>query len=568
MNNSSNIECLKGNLQTLYAAAHGPEEEPMVIGDWDGKNLLLKGVGLSSWFWSQVYDGAICACQYTLEDEKRHAALLFTHAIFSEEQQRAIDAQFDYQNALQMLIRNEQVPDERLRRARNTLTAWHSATIQWTKFLKLTDSENIENWLNEYSDSALQKPYFFSEEILQKSDQLRRFFKIITVEGHLRTTFAPLLFKTACSQPLSKQEKKNLQALVRKINQSKTLGVRIFDKVLRLLIEIFKNENDSASLVAMKVALIFDAKCTIFIQKDVKHCLWRNTLEPGSEVFWGDKKLTLGKQLGEKKDPAEDRNRVFTVVEDAFIVLSFGINRALHDLRKEMCKKYSWGLRSAKCIGVDMKGRFAVIQRLNSPLADIQWKSQKELVKEDEKIVQQITNLIANLLKRKAMLRDFSVDNFMCNEMGCLRYLKLPLKGPIKFDELVRFVIRCAGGNPVIYKALSAQLKEHPYAAFYEKMVKNALKDIPDDPSDFADIQGGNIKIVDLPKKQGVSLHEEVIDLKEACLQEIEMTYGHRKDLPELVNGAILSCYMNGGHIGILPESFSDEVMKLVKRKL
>lgn len=572
---SSNLECLKGNLQTLYTAAHCSADEPMLIGDWSGTNLLLKGVGPVSWIWSQFYDKAPLLGYQNLEQEKKHAALLFTRSIFSEGQQLAITAQLDYQDSLQMLIRNEQVPDEKLRAARETLSAWHSATKEWTKFLKTQESQNITNWLNEHSQNVFQEPYFFSNEVLEESARLRRFYKIIAVDGHLQMTFAPLLFKAACSQPLEKKEKKNLQALSLKIDsQSDSLGVQTFDKALQVLNDFFKNENPAASLVAMKMALI-NAKCNIFFQKDVNYFDWRNALQPESTVFWGNRQLTLGEQLGEEKDPKEDRNRVFTVVGDTSIVLSFGVNRALHDLRMEMRKKCSWALKSVKCLDVDVKGRFAVIRRLMDPVADIQWKSQKKLVSEDLAIVTPIANLVGCFLQQNKMFIDFSADNIMFNEKGRLTYLKLPLEGPLKFNELVRFVIRCAQENLVIYKFMIARIKDHPYAVFYEKMVENALKNVPDDPSIFAASLNTlpffrNTVFTQSIFEQGSSLREQIIDLKEECLGKINESYqvGQRKDLPDLVSKAILTCYRSGAYIGLLPDTFNEDVMRLIEDKL
>ncbi|MBA3239317.1 MAG: hypothetical protein H0T62_13370 [Parachlamydiaceae bacterium] len=572
---SANLQYLKGNLQTLYAAAHYPTEEPMLSADWSGANLLLKGVGLTGWFFSQVYEKSARIGFENPEQEKIQAALLFTRTIFSQEQELAIAAQMDYQALLQLSIRDVQVPHERMRDARETLTAWHSSTNEWTKFLKSKDSKEIRVWLNTFSEELLEEPRFFSREALNKSAQLRQFFKIITVEGCLEMPFAPLLFKAACSQPLEDNDLKNLKVLRHKIDKHREMiGVRNFEKALKSLNEIFKSEDVVSSLVSMKMALI-DAKCEIFFQRDEKHFIWRNTLTQGMSVQWGERELTLGEQLGEKIEPEKDRNRVFEVVDDDSIVLSFGVNRALHDLRVNMRKKFSWALKSVKCVDVEAKGRFAVIKRLKDPITHIKWQSQTKLVEKDVAIATPIANLVACLLQRNKMFVDLSADDIMFNEKGRLTYLKLPLEGPLNFNSLVSFTIKCANENPLVYKFLITKLKEHPYAVFYEKMVENALKKIPDTASNYAAVLNTtpffrNFAFTKHIFDLGKSLHDKIKDLKKSCLEEIRSSHsiGQRKDVPDIIANAILICYRDGGHIGLLPENFALEVLKLVRQRL
>lgn len=573
---SLNLECLKDNLQILYVAApHCTKEKSPVIANWGGTNLLIKNVGLTGWCWTQVFEKSSWAGYEGIDREKLRAALLLTHQTFSEEQKRAVDAQLVYIKSLQRLIRNEQVPPETFRASRETLCAWHSATSEWTKFLKTKESRGIKNWLNELSKIEFQKPHFFAHKVLKVSAQLRRFFKIIALDGYVQMLFAPLLFKTACSQPLNKNEKKDLNALSHKINKhSESMGVRTFEKALIILNDLFKQENLKASLVEMKMALIY-AKCEIFFQKDVKYFCWRNTLKPGSTVFWGERELTLGEQLGVPIQPRKDRNRVFAVVEDASIVLSFGVNQALYDLRMEMRKTYSWGLKSVKCLDVGAERRFAVIKRLMDPIVAIKWESQEKLVQKDLAIATPIANLVDCFLKQNKMFVNFSADQIMFNKKGRLTYLKVPLEGHLNFNGLVEFVIQCSQGNPVIYQFMIARIKEHPYAVFYEKMVENALTSKPEDPSNFAAVLNTRpffreVGFTQSIFNQGSSLHDQIIELKEECLEEIKETcyLGQKKNLPGIVSKAILTCYQNGSYIGILPDDFDDEVIISIKKVL
>lgn len=575
----SELDVLKGNLQELYAAFNccSKGQAPQLVANWNGTHFYREGVGVYGRLWSWLYilmdHPRLSFLGYNAsKQQKLQITAKYTSQLFSQFQKQDFAAHADYEAALVELCKGAQVPESRLSAARLELTSWHSAVTPWIKFVTNDQSGVIVQGLKQLSAEEPSTLSFMTELALKGAVHVRHLNKMIALESRLQQSLPVLLlYKMAGGLALDKLEKEEAKKFCRKINKLKdAIKVRDFDIILYRLVDLFKKARkdlghlapstiQQPDLATLELALI-DHDCRLFLQKDEAYLQWRNSLKRGDKLYSGRHTYTLGRQIGRKSKPEEDRNIVFRVAGDRSIVLTFGVNRALLGIKSKIGREHSWGLKSVKYLRIDRRRRFAVMPRCHQSLSSIQWKSSHQLLAEDEAALVPIARLLHWFIEQEKTPLNFSADYLLFNKKGRLKCLKVVLEGPFDYNALVGYVIKCSNGNYLIYRLLIEPLLEHRYADFYAAIVENAAQDVPYDVVNVAAVHyipdDGIIR-------QGQVLQEQIVALKMSCQKRLvrEFDVSASDCLASAVQNAISSCYNEGCYVGFLPPSFEQEVI-------
>lgn len=562
------LSCLEHNLRHLYAAVHCPQKKSDLIANWSGTHLYIRGVGFGGHFWSLIYALAPLLGFSKAKLTRVQIAVRHTQRLFLEAQQKATAAQVEYLAALKARSIGQMVPENCFHLARSELTKWQSATKQWNKFLKSRHGKQTVEWVNK---QCLDQKPFYSPEQVKEITALNRFYKIIALEGKLQRPIpVDLLFKIASSQELTSIERKNFKHFVSKINKKtdRPIPIHLFEKVLRSLTEIFQSITNATSTNAHATKLanlymaFFKGRCKLISQEDEKHIEWRKSLKAMQELNCNGRTLILGEQIGIKQGLKADHNLIFTVKNDESIVISVGINRALHDLKKEFSDQFSWGLEPVHYIDVEKDGKFAIVERLAIDIAAFSWKSDRRiLLEEEEMLVEPIRNLIEWFIEQEKMPTNFDAKDIMYSKEGYLKFIKAHPQGIFEYNTLIRFVRQVAHGNRWIYHYLITPLTRHPYAAMYKALVHNALSTEGYSVANLLAAHKIHPHHVDV-LEQARLLHLQVGELKKSCL--LKLTAQHPgvdvTSLSDQITQIILFSYMNGKFIAFLPANVEQEV--------
>jgi hypothetical protein len=526
-------------------AAKCHAEAPRLVANWSSTHLYAEEVSCIGRLWSLFYKGAELFGYKDLKQEKLVSAANATCRIFREIQQEAVLAQESYQAALLERIKGEEVPEERFHAARTTLTSWQSITSVWTIFLKSKESKGLQDYLKELSSE--DSTSLLNREVLA---DLREFYSVIALEGCLQEPLPVLLLrKLSCSEELTKIEEITLEVFISRINNYPHLFVRTFGHVLRSCVKLFKvalPESYPNSII-LKMALIFRG-CMIFMKNDQKHQEWVRRLKPGDKVRCNGQEHILGGKIeGNGENGSLDVN--FTVQEDPSKKISFAINRELMELRKYVSEEFSWGIRPLKYI--DHCRHFAVMESIVEPLASIEWDSNTELSEHDRIRAEPIANLFRWLVDEQRGPSNISLDSVGFNGNGVLRQSKLVVKGSYNFDEMVRYILKCANGNRAVFKCLIKPIHKHPYACFYRNVVKNCFSESPYS----LNVLTQAAKVPRDVQMTSQLLQDSILELKSNLAETLS---------PHIVAGAILKCYNDGAYVGLLPENFRQEVEEVL----
>jgi hypothetical protein len=563
----SQLGLLTDNLQEIHAAAFSGKKGLNITPNIWGTRIYVSSAGWGR-LWTWLYDSLFGAFfGKNLKRKKLKQAMQHTHRLF-QEQSTIISKQSNlFQTYLLKKSKGEKVDEKAFHGIRGSLISWYDATHPFLKLLKTKENAALIELIR-LSFSTETTPFACGSTI----QEISHYKKILHLEGLLE---APIpyftLFKASKIKELKNEDVKILENFIKKVNQVEDkLQIRTFHRLLGTLINIFQKnvatqtEEAIPNLAGLELELV-DRGCKIFLQKDLKHLDWRYSLRPGDKLICNGSELTLGDPIGQQ---GEDRsnNLIFSIQNDNGKVVSIGINEAVHALKHKIGIDHGWGIKSVKYQGIDLKGRFAVLERLHDPLEGYQWKSGVDHIhREDENVATPLAKLLQWLLEQERTPLNFSPKYLMFNIKGRLKCLKVALEGEFDFNALEQFAWQCAAGNSKIFEVLmeASGMCEHVFAKFFLKMVINSLEGDDQDAGDIAaSMQISDPRIVD----RGKILFGEVTQLKERCIKKLKRTYEipSHLDLPKELGEAILDCYTFTSAAGILPAYLENDVIETV----
>lgn len=453
--------------------------------------------------------------------------------------------------------------------SRKVIRQWYESTSPLIKLVNKSKISALNDFIHiGFMGDSLNKSRSAPFSCGEYSETIKRLRRVIDLEGYLQEPLAwPLMLKAAASQNFDPDEEKRFKALAGKIEKhASKIGVRkmhkIFEAIIKVISTIQKNDAKyPLSVTNLELALV-DHGVSVFSKSDPKQLAWRDSLAFGEHLICKQYELIVGNRLGIKPDGQDDKNYIYEIQNVPNVVLSVGTNTSIHHLKQKIGTDHGWGIKSAKYIEIDPKGRFAVLERLKDPIDSYQWKSAKaQLNPEDEDVGTPLWRLLQWLLEQQKTPHHFSSEYLMFDAKGRLKCLKVALEGEFNFDALVAFAYKCSKGHPKVFQFLmeGSGLCQHTYAKFYEQIVDDVSKGKTNDLLDLSSAMGINDKKI---VETGSKLRNEALALKQKCFEKLKAKYINQAELETQVGVALAFCYKESSSAGIIPAYLEEDMIK------
>lgn len=454
--------------------------------------------------------------------------------------------------------------DERsLRKSKSFLTRWNTATMPFLKALGEDNAPFLELIRKGFAieNSSFAEPFGSSEQ----AEDLSRIQQIIDFEGHLGARL-PLkaLHHTAVGRELNGEEAKAIRKLAKAIgNNASSLTIHHLNKYLRALAEHFESEEegDAISLLTNMASALVVETPQIFNQRDDWHLRKRAELGPGSLLDCNGKGVVLSGRIG-PRDDRFDNNLVFEVAGPSQQVVVIGINRLTLHLKAALSEQMGFGLRSAKFIDIARDGSFALVERLEGNLSDIQWTSTElGLSDEDLELLVPVIHAIRWFIKKNKIPAHFSPEHLLYDSNGVLRCAKYTVPLRFSFIEMEAVIKAIAAGNSTVFKHLmkkSGMLK-HRHAEYFQSMVLATCKEQDPDPAIRSQIK----EILDFHYiDRARDLVLEIESVRNHCLASLQQAWGRLPaNIDFAVNSKIWEIYAQNGTVSALPDNLEEMVL-------
>lgn len=487
-----------------------------------------------------------------LQQEKLIKAMKTTASIFKKRLPRIQEDAKTYRNYLENNSTEESPDESKLHKARRGIITWNRATAPFLDFTNSGGNEKLTQIFKTYS----------SMTYLQDQPSLQKLQRVIDLEGYLHQPL-PLkeLGKLAKGKTLDKKEEKCIKNWVEKLNKkTSVITIGILHRALEMLFD------DPQELLQLEIGLL-DRHLKLFKERDPDHIQWREGLKSGDILYCNGKEVQLGSQIG-KKLYAEDNNVIYTIEGNCNEVVVIGINRAILRLKERIGKENGWGIRHANVLEIDREGKFALVERLQDPLVEQEWKGTKNFIhSEDRDTALPIAKAIKWMIEQDMTPKNFSAKHLMFNRDGVFKNAKICIPGEFDFIALEDVAIECARGNRTIYTYLMANsgLNTTRFYYFFESLAKRAVEGKKINVADIAAIKKiSDPKIID----RGECFCGQVQRLKERCFQKID-EMGLSGDVEGIKSGVcerILNIYNSHCTASVLWPTLEEEVMSVLHK--
>lgn len=575
------IDILRQNLPPLYHYAKNESKGPTeLIANFSGTCLYNSSRGIGR-IWKIFYVIIQIFIGDSFQIRKMKQALLKTQEAFRNQLEIVTKHVKIYQTYLNKASKGFPIKEEAVYETRFIITAWNDATQPFLQMIRQKKHTLLTDLFSHYLGKKKENfEEAFQSNIYKECVQIQN---IIDLEGIYQGPL-PLesLARFSTGQKLYDENKKDIKNFVKKSNiLAQSIGIRLFHRALKGFLDYVKE--DEKNLVRLEIGLD-NEKCKFFAEKDQDHLEWRCKLKPGHTIKCISEKnpqgwvLNLGEQLGRKVE-GEDNNLYFSVKDHPDIVVWTSINESILGIKHWLRSEYVEGMNddAEGCVtpvnfyDIDPRGRFAIIERMYQSLDSISWAStdSDNLAKADCKKCSIVSKFIEYMIGSNTTPQPFAPKNFMFDKNGKLRFCKIPREGKFDFNAVEDFIVAYANFNPSIHKYLmrNSGLLEHRYAkVFYARIVKNALKGDWPDINDFGKHTGKGITDPNVLDR-GNALYQAITNIKERCcnnaVREFGLKIGH-KQLEEIVDNAVMSCYKASCSAGVLWHNFETDVFNKI----
>ena len=280
---------------------------------------------------------------------------------------------------------------------------------------------------------------------------------------------------------ITSEESKRLNTWITEVNGSWRMDVHRLHRGLRGLFEHLDipticSEGEVSRFAQLLSGLVIRGM-TLLTKEDRKHVKWRSDLRPMDVLQIGDRQYPLEKQLGpHRSSSSKDKHLIYTVKDSDGIVISIPMNEAAISLSQAAESKV---VPRAQLLRMDRYGRFAIYERLKTPLDGHTWHSgEGPLDGRDRKTLNPIVNLLKSLVdsKENPKTPQIAAKEFMLDSSGNLKLLRGFKQGDhYDYDLLVRFCRDTANGSLTVFKHLLTDggLAAHPLRQFYKAVVED-----------------------------------------------------------------------------------------------
>jgi hypothetical protein len=494
----SNLNNLKYNLHEIHAAASLPGGE--LVSNFSETRVYLSTSGWGR-LWTWFYNWKKLLFNDDIRLSKLRTTIQNIDEIFSEEPENVRVHAESYEEYLQLRLNSNDVEENDYHEARRGIMNWHQATKFYFKERNIVQQTDL---CSKYLEVDEFLP-FFSEVPDGYFSQLHH---IIKMEGKFRGPLPlDLIQKGVTGQKMTKTETTNLLGWITQCRK-----VRSVHKLLTSISPFIDNPD-----VAKFELDCLKKQNTLFKEIDWKHIEWREKLQPGMQLG----EYTLGEQVGGKTD-SFDEQIFFEVEEDPSLLFMFSTNRSLLRTKEIWAPEGGWGLHTPVFHYIDPQEKYALIEKFEFPISEINWVSTLGIMPQDKQIANPIANFVKWLLNYDMSLSQLHPKYIMFDAEYVLRSVKIQERVPMNFPALEKFLVEAANGNLSVFQYLMDQsgLSRGKHAYFYRTAIKEALKNgsVPD----TRDI-GANIGIIDRRDLEMASeLCNSILSIQNRCVANLQ----------------------------------------------
>ena len=257
--------------------------------------------------------------------------------------------------------------------------------------------------------------------------------------------------------------------------------VRFVHRLLYLIVEYInarKKPADRLAELELIEARLMSFGLEIFGDKDAKHIAWRNQLEAGHTIDYGDKKLVIGEILSNReKDP--NYPIVFATDDPGIEVVVF-CSEAEFFLQEFQESILNCVLHMPEILGVSPFARAIIRRRADyNLLSRNEWTSTATLIgNHDSVLVQPILELLKSLVKQQPFTPyPLEPDQIGFSQDGEMRTLQCLVPVAKSFEVLEEFAFKCSRGNDAVFSHLVVEsgLGETDEAHSYQELFAAAI---------------------------------------------------------------------------------------------
>lgn len=577
------LSVLNSNLPTLYHFSS--DSKDTLVANLAGTHIYSTSRGWGR-FWRILYAIIELFVSDSLRLQKLKQALNKTHDAFQEQLKFVTEYVNKFQTYLEERIEgysptNRTIPEEDYYEIGHVISNWNNTTLLFIRLLRRNQHDAINAVFRQcMEDQSCDVAKLFKTDITKKCIHFQR---ILNLEYELDLKI-PLeaLARLSNGKSISTEQKKEVRTFVKKINScAEKVGIRLFHRAMRyFLAYVSDRPKYEKHVTRMENDLTTEeyGGCSLIIQPDSDHLEWREGLKPGDSITAdlmqrGKVTLELGEQIG-KKDDGTDKNVFFAVKGHPDKILWSSVNEAIlshkHWGRSVYKQKFSNNpndtLWPVDFLDIDKTGRFALMERLHTPLDKTAWRSTSPDIV-DWNDIQQCTNvieMIKNFINLNYTPYPLAPKYLMLDPNKRVRSTKIlytDSKNPFNHCALEDFVIAYANNNLAVFRHVMTKsgLLDHKYSTYYKAVVKNTIEGKAMDPTQLSQYKSiTDHRIVD----RGQELHKAVLVTRAEIYTRLLTEFHLKKDpvTEKLVGDYLYEGYKCLGCASVLWPTLSDIV--------
>lgn len=350
------------------------------------------------------------------------------------------------------------------------------------------------------------------------------------MEGIIQQPIPVALFaKLDDPDQLTVEEIRTLRLWLQTLNEChKSISLKLLSVVLNDVMTVIHLQGSSSLTLQDLLCWLDKQGCDPLHREDPAHLHWRDGLESGDAVMCNGKELVLGNLLSAQKS-IDDEFKVFEIDNYPDYVVKIANNRfrlLIEDMQGQNADAH-WLIRPVEKVanleaddtkpsvdGLDREGRCVVLEKLHSPVSDIEWTSDAaELTDEDEKCALVLANHFFCMQTWRANAENISHQHLMFDSNGVLKSTRLLKKGPPNYNEWEMHCAEAAKDNPHVLAFLMSvsKLSEHKVGLYYREAVEKTLK------------TGEKIDFLSLPLPMDHRLLEYDAHVKQLCSKALDL---------------------------------------------
>ncbi len=288
---------------------------------------------------------------------------------------------------------------------------------------------------------------------------------------------------------LTTLESEGLKTWIAEVNGSWRMDVRRLHRGLRGLFEHLDISSvckqGKVSRLAMLESELVSRGVSLLLKEDRKHMRWRDGINSRDVLEAKGRRYVLDKQLGEhRSSSSKDKHVVYSVKDNDEVVVVMPMNEAIVGIEQATAIGRPGAAGGAALVPMaDLKrmdrfGRFAIYERLTTPLVGHNWNSgDAALDNDDRTTLTPVVTLLQAMLQREKTPK-ISAKDFMIGSDGTLKLLRGQKEGAdFDYDLLVQFCLDAANGSLAVFKHLltGSGIRDHALRQFYKDIVNDSL---------------------------------------------------------------------------------------------